>query len=134
MTSGLKPAAFQTRPPSEPLPQVGMVLQTVLLDRPAVLRPLYWRSPGDRPAATDRLRLNDAGELVIPAGAAASFDTYFNAFFEYQWRLYTNLATLSLRLQVDGDAWLRVWRRFPHCGNTLLHEQLVAGAVDLPLA
>ncbi len=104
MTLGLLPGAYQTRSPLQSPPQQDMVLQTVLLDRPASLRPLYWRSLGDEPAEVNRLRLNDAGELVIPAGADASFDTYFNAFFEYHWCLYTSLETAALRLQVDGDA------------------------------
>ncbi len=61
----------------------------IILDRPARLRPLYWRVlafdgklvQGPWPAT--------GGGLSIAQGATVSFDTYFNGLFEYHWRLYT---------------------------------------------
>ena len=61
----------------------------IILDRPARLRPLYWRVlaldgksvQGPWPAA--------GGGIRIAQGTTLSFDTYFNGLFEYHWRLYT---------------------------------------------
>lgn len=110
-----------------------LTLQAVPLDRPAPLRPLYWRNPDGDAGNAGRSELDGRGALTIPIGTIVSFDTYFGAFFEYQWRLYTHLRTLTLRLTVEGEGWLRVWRRTPHAGKALLGEQQVTGAVSLAL-
>ena len=111
----------------------GLVLPSVPLDRPAHLRPLYWRAP----ATTPRPEPDEAGRITLPPGATLAFDTYFGALFEYQWRLYTRLGPLALRLHADHGARLRVWRTTPHCPDTLLLEQRLhpapGGPVDIRL-
>lgn len=110
----------------------GLVLQAVPLDRPAALRPLYWRGLCEATGQASP-ELDSAGRLVVPLGSPVSFDTYFGAFFEYHWRLYTRLGALTLRIAMEGDALLRVWRRVPHMADTLLLEQRIAGPVDAAL-
>ena len=104
-----------------------LTLQTLPLDRPTALRPLYWRGPAEPAEA------NSPAGLLIPTGATVSFDTYFGAFFEYQWRLYTRLRSLTLRLSLDGECRLRIWRRTPHAGSALLQETPVSGETIIRL-
>ena len=101
-------------------------LQRVILDRPASLRDLYWRIHGDA-------RLEDNGTLRIESGACAAFDTYFNAFFEYHWRLHTRVASIIFRAEIEGRAKLQLWRMTQHGGQTLLHESEVDGAAEVHL-
>ncbi len=109
------------------------VLARVLLDRSDSLRPLYWREhrlpaqhlPGVVPSE---------GGLRLQPGALAAFDTYFNALFEHHWRLYTRVGQIALRLDLQGEALLRVWRRTPDVGCTLLHEATVSGTAEVVLA
>lgn len=75
----------------------------------------------------------DSGVLRIAQGATVSFDTYFNALFERHWRLYTRAGALTLSVQVEGRALLRIWRRTPDTGRTLVHEQEVAGLARIAL-
>ncbi len=111
----------------------AVLLGRVLLDRSETLRPLYWREhrlpaqhlPGVVPME---------GGLCLQPGALASFDTYFNALFEHQWRLYTRIGPIALRLDLHGEALLRVWRRTPDAGCTLLHEATVSGTAEVVLA
>jgi len=75
-----------------------------------------------------------AGEsLQVAKGATVSFDTYFNGLFEQHWRLYTSVGALTLALRVQGRAAVRIWRRTPDAGETLLHEQEVAGPAEITL-
>lgn len=110
----------------------SVVLQTVPLDRPTPLRPLYWRRTEEVPDAAPP-QPDGQGGLLVPPGALVAFDTYFGAFFEYHWRVYAKLRSLTLCLDVDGAAWLRVWRRTHHGGTILLHEQHAAGPVAVTL-
>ncbi len=112
--------------------QSGPVLQRVVLDRSAALRPLYWRGLRGGSPSLDAVRLDDGGLLIQP-GATCAFDTYFNAVFEQHWRLHTRVRTLSLRLELRGRATLRIWRRTLHGDAALLHEAEAAGAVEVAL-
>ena len=87
-----------------------ITLQRVLLDRPVGLRALYWRltpatgstGPGGRVRADC---------ISLEPGAVLSFDAYFNAFYEQNWRGHTALGTVFLNLDLHGTATLRVIRR-----------------------
>ena len=105
----------------------GAVLQRLPLDRPASLRPLYWRNRGGivTPGA--------GGALRIASGATLATDTYFGALFERPWRLYTRTANLILSVTLQGRATLRVFRRPPGGTPVLLHEAAVAGPARVPL-
>ncbi len=73
------------------------------------------------------------GALRIAPCATVSFDTYFNALFERHWRLHTCAGALTLSLEVEGRAAVRIWRRSPDAGLALLHEQEVAGLARIAL-
>ena len=117
---------------AQPGAEGGLVLQSIPLDRSPMLRPLYWRVRS-RTAAHVSLALDAAARLIRPPGSSVSFDTYFGAFFEYHWRLYTRLGALTLRLGIEGEARLRIWRRMPDTPDALLLEQRVTGAVEVAL-
>ncbi len=110
-----------------------VVLTKVILDRTTTLQPLYWKPAGEDTSAIDAARATGDGALRIAQGVTVSFDTYFNALFERHWRLYTRAGALALSLQVEGRAVVRVWRRSPDTGRTLLHEQEVAGPARIVL-
>ncbi len=105
----------------------ALVLQSLALDRELPLRPLYWTS-------TAGGAVLDAGRVLLPDGAMFSSDTYFGNFFEFQWRLHTTLASLSLRLDLQGGGIVRIKRQTPHGGETLLEERRVAGPVTIDVA
>ena len=121
------PSSRQDRTPGP------VLLARVLMDRSDSLRPLYWReprSPGKHPAGVTPVE----GGLRLQPEAMAAFDTYFNALFEHQWRLYTRIGQIALRLELQGEAVLQVWRRTPDAGTTLLHEATVSGTAEVRLA
>ena len=98
------------------------VLQRLVLEAPRRLRDLYWRpEPGIHPGA--------AG-LVVEAGATASFHTYFGAFYEQHWRAGTRLNRIGLRLDLEGQGWLRMMRHTQHLGTETVYEGPVAGRSD----
>lgn len=66
-----------------------------------------------------------ADGLHVPAGVAATFDTYFNAFFENYWFGYTSLASVILRVAVRGNCVLSVWRQSPERDRYLLTQEVV---------
>ncbi|WP_043831659.1 glycosyltransferase [Muricoccus aerilatus] len=103
-----------------------VTLQRVLLDRPVPLRPLYWTLAALSPLASCPPAPEPGPVLRIPAGAVLGFDTYFNAFFEANWRARTALGALFLRLDVSGACTLRVTRR-TSMGETLLLERRLEG-------
>lgn len=110
------------------LARTRLLLQRIPLDRPAVVRPLYWRvwrreALGNVLAGVDHL---PNGALEIENGVTLSFDTYFGAFFEQHWRLHTRLRDLILHVSAQGRYELRVLRRTPD-NVYLLHEQTVDG-------
>ncbi|WP_458094545.1 glycosyltransferase [Roseomonas sp. WA12] len=104
--------------------KAGLVLQGLLLDRPLAVRPLYWTlRQADRAVEAD----TEEGLLQVPPGAVLGFDTYFNAFYEQNWRLHTGLGALSLRLDLRGACTLRVRRRTA-MGERLVIERRLDGA------
>ena len=110
-----------------PLDAVGEVtLQRVVVDRPVTLRPLYWTLQPLSPAAPPLDGPEPGPLLRVPAGAVLGFNTYFNAFFEGNWREHAALGPIFLRLDVVGACTLRVTRRTP-MGDTLVLEQRLRG-------
>ena len=97
-------------------------VQRVPLQRPVSLRPLYWRACGT-------VRPNDMGGLSLEPEATVAFDTYFGAVFERPWRLYTRLGALTLSIELQGQATLRIYRRVLGSPAVLLHESFVTGDV-----
>ena len=105
--------------------QQQAVLQRVTTGAAAAWRDLYWR-PADGVA-------HGSAGLVIDAGATASFHTYFGAFYEQHWRAGTRLTRVGLRVELDGQARLRVMRHTEHLGSNLVVELDVAGRADIVL-
>ncbi len=95
----------------------SQVLQRVLTDRPAALRPLYWRigrqeAQGSGPVdATLSDAPGEGGSISLTPGTTLFFDTYFGSFFESHWRLNTRMRRLSLSVRVSGPCLVRVKRR-----------------------
>jgi len=106
----------------------------IILDRPAALRPLYWRVLAHDSTPVQGTWPAAGGGLRIAQGTTVSFDTYFNGLFEYHWRLYTHADAFTLALQVEGRAVVRVWRRTPDTDCTLLHEQEIVGATRIAVS
>ncbi|MBV8097078.1 MAG: glycosyltransferase [Acetobacteraceae bacterium] len=112
-----------------------LVLQRLPLGRDIPLRDLYFRAKNERGASPWRCRLEGA-RLVVGSGAALSFDTYFGAFFERNWRGPTALRSLVLALRANGSFALRVLRRLAHGEELLLHEDVLTefeGRLSLPI-
>ncbi len=95
------------------------VLQRVLTECETDRQALYWRNPDDA------VTCDGDACLGVGAGAVLSFDTYFNSFFEAQWRRYTVLDVLVLQVEVEGAGTLRVHRQALGC-KRLVHEQAVS--------
>ena len=107
---------------TDPQLRQGLVLQRVVFDRSASRMPLYARLHDDMLSRPLPASPRD-GALRVPANCTASFDTYFSAFFEHQWRAWTALRGLVLDLHLSGEGVLRVFRRAPGAEDVLLHEQ-----------
>ncbi len=107
-------------------------LQRVRWECDPPLRPLYWRT-GDSGTAL-AVAPDPGGGLTLQPQAHVAFDTYFNAFFERQWRSYTNVRRVRLDLDLAGRAVLRVWRWALEGEPWLLYETVASGAtsIDIP--
>ncbi len=108
-------------------------LQRVIVDRRVSTRPLYWRV-----ISTDlshAVTLSE-GQLCMSPGTAVSFDAYFNACFEHQWRAYTTAAHISLSVQTDRPCLVRVFRAVATNPPVLLHEARLeqAGGTEFAIA
>ena len=73
------------------------------------------------------------GGLTLQTGSRISFDTYFNAFFERQWRTHTSVRDVHLNLELDGRAVLRLWRRAVGDCDLLLHESIVSQSASIAI-
>lgn len=58
----------------------------------------------------ERLSWTDRTSVTIPAGEAASFETYFNAFPASYWRRWSQLDSVILRLEIEGQANISLYR------------------------
>ncbi len=101
---------------------VRFPLQPFLTRCPAERRELYWRlrlpangMPLDPGAQAD-------AKIHARFGATLDFDTYFNSFFESQWRRYTALSAILLQVAIEGEAFLQVYRRVAN-RRVLVHQQ-----------
>ena len=113
--------------------QRKLILQRVLLDRPTITRSLYWRVRSAMPAGAAPAIRCVAGALDIPAGSVVSFDTYFNAFFELQWRMHTVLSRLMLKVECDGRYHLQIKRQLAGTSETV-YEEMVEGRCPAQVA
>lgn len=85
-------------------------LQRVLLPRrgePHDVRMLYLIESETNPA---RAKWDSRTAVTIPADSEVSFQTYFNAFPASYWRRWSQLDSVILRLEMDGDARIDVYR------------------------
>ena len=58
----------------------------------------------------ERLRWSDRTSLTVPAGEEVSFQTYFNAFPASYWRRWSQLDSIILALDIDGEANISLYR------------------------
>ncbi|WP_301195891.1 glycosyltransferase [Corynebacterium stationis] len=58
----------------------------------------------------ERLRWSDRTSLTVPAGEEVSFQTYFNAFPASYWRRWSQLDSIILALDIDGEANISIYR------------------------
>lgn len=58
----------------------------------------------------ERLRWSDRTSLTVPAGEEVSFQTYFNAFPASYWRRWSQLESIILALDIDGEANISIYR------------------------
>ena len=88
----------------------GALLQRVILPRtgdPLDVRALYLdEDEGNRKKAQAGSRT----VLRLPTGSEISFATYFNAFPASYWRRWTRLESVELRLAVDGECRIDLYR------------------------
>ena len=105
---------------------VGTLLQRILIDRPIDRSLLYWRAVRGHSGADSYPEVILHGDrLAVAPGTVLSFDTYFNSFFEANWRRHTSIGAVVLRLDVLGDGILRIFRRA--IGRKMLvHEQPIS--------
>ena len=85
-------------------------LQRVILPRrgePHDVRSLYMV---ESKANKSRAVLHSRTEATFPAGAEVSFETYFNGFPASYWRRWTQLKSVVLKLELQGDARADVYR------------------------
>ncbi len=101
------------------------VLQRVDLDPPLEVSGLYYGEVVDI-AASEPVQFRN-GALSIPAGRSVTFDSYFSAFFENYWFGYTSLRSLSLEVEVDGDAVVTLRRQTPDTDRYVLGRRHVVG-------
>jgi len=86
------------------------VLQRILMPRkgePHDVRMLYLIEAEQN---KERLGWTGRTRLSVPAGAEASFQTYFNAFPASYWRRWSQLDSVILALDVEGAATISVYR------------------------
>ncbi|WP_290218078.1 glycosyltransferase [Corynebacterium atrinae] len=89
---------------------VREMLQRILLPKrgePHDVRSLYLLEAEQN---KDRLTWSDRVTVTVPAGAEASFETYFNAFPASYWRRWSQLDHVLLRMNVAGTASVDVYR------------------------
>jgi len=89
---------------------VREMLQRILLPRkgePHDVRMLYLIEAEQN---KERLTWEDRVTVTVPAGAEASFQTYFNAFPASYWRRWSQLDHVLLRMNVAGQASIEVYR------------------------
>lgn len=108
---------------------MGTVLSRIILPGPERQKQsgLYYHGSG--PAACEQ------GGLVIPAGHAVTFDSYFNGFFYPKYLRYTHVTSVSLRVDIEGQALVGVRVCSPEGERTLCEERLSGearlSAIDL---
>ena len=108
-------------------------LQPFLMECPADRRDLYWRLHHAPDASLDGGA--PAGDtLRAAAGATLSFDTYFNSFFESQWRRYTALQAVLLQVEIEGEALLQVFRRVAGRRVLLQQQNIRSGLAEIRLS
>ncbi len=107
-------------------------LQPFLTQCPAERQELYWRLHGASDALAG-LGAPAGGALRAAAGATLSFDTYFNSFFESQWRRYTTLSAVLLQVEIEGEALLQVFRRAAGRRVLLLQQAIRSGLSEVCL-
>ncbi len=105
----------------------GLVLQRLRFGHEVSLRPLYLR-PLNRAARQPEACREEGGLLALAGGAAISFDTYFGACFEIQWRGAARIASLMLDIDATGSFALRLLRRSAQGETALLHDELFRDA------
>ncbi|MCG7251175.1 glycosyltransferase [Corynebacterium pseudodiphtheriticum] len=84
----------------------------------------------------ERLSWNTRTDVTVPAGAEASFETYFNAFPASYWRRWSQLDSVVLTMKVTGTANIAVYRSKVDGTRVGVSNHLIADDtldIELPL-
>lgn len=109
-------------------------LQRVILPRkgePHDVRSLYLLLAE---AGTSRPTWNDRTSINIPAGTELSFFTYFNAFPASYWRRWTQLDHVLLKVEVEGELRVDVYRSKIDGARIAVAGALVSGTYEFDLS
>lgn len=110
-----------TEQPEGPDPDESALLQRIIMPRagdPLDVRALYMDED-----KTNNKRTKSIGRvsLCVPVQSEVSFATYFNAFAASYWRRWTTLDKVDLRLGIDGDCRIDIYRS--KADGTIIHVQ-----------
>lgn len=109
-------------------------LQRVLLPRrgePQDVRTLYLLEAEQN---KERATWNDRYSLSVPAGAEISFQTYFNAFAASYWRRWSQLDSVVLKVELEGEARVDIYRSKIDGSRIAVEGDLVTGTGEFEIS
>lgn len=109
-------------------------LQRVLLPRrgePQDVRTLYLLEAEQN---KERATWNDRYSLSIPAGAEISFQTYFNAFAASYWRRWSQLDSVILKVELEGEARVDIYRSKIDGSRIAVEGDLIKGTGEFEIS
>lgn len=109
-------------------------LQRVLLPKrgePQDVRTLYLLEAEQN---KERASWSDRFSLHIPAGAEISFQTYFNAFAASYWRRWSQLSSVVLKVELEGEARVDVYRSKIDGSRIAVEGALVTGVGEFEIS
>ncbi|MEJ5927800.1 glycosyltransferase [Corynebacterium sp. H128] len=82
----------------------------------------------------ERATWSDRFSLNIPAGAEISFQTYFNAFAASYWRRWSQLDSVVLRVELEGEARVDIYRSKIDGSRIAVEGDLVSGVGEFEVS
>lgn len=109
-------------------------LQRVLLPRrgePHDVRTLYLLEAEQN---KERATWSDRYSLSVPAGAEISFQTYFNAFAASYWRRWSQLDSVVLKVELEGEARVDIYRSKIDGSRIAVEGDLIKGTGEFEIS
>ena len=69
--------------------------------------------------------------VFLSGGSTVTFDAYFNSFSHIKYKKYTNVRTVTLRLNLDGCGTAQIFRYVSDDERELIAEKQVSGNCEL---